>query len=291
MASLRDIRRRISSVKNTRQITRAMKLMSGARLKRATDAANAAKPYQRTLQRVLDRVVQAAGDVEHELLSVPTNQTDVLVVVISSDRGLCGGFNQNLCRATQEQVDRLIASGKKVRMMTFGRKAKSFFEKRGYNVVEATTGVTPAKFTGTAEQLMESLVSQLNDNSFNCAMLAFQEFRSVMSQKPCFEQVLPMRIDTSSAEAGADAGGGDYLFEPAGQEILDELLPMALRGRLLQAFLETEAGEQAARMTAMDSATRNATDLINRLTLQYNRARQAAITKELIEIVSGAEAL
>lgn len=291
MASLRDIRRRISSVKNTRQITRAMKLMSGARLKRATDAANAAKPYQRTLQRVLDRVVQAAGDVEHELLSVPTNQTDVLVVVISSDRGLCGGFNQNLCRATQEQVDRLIASGKKVRMMTFGRKAKSFFEKRGYNVVEATTGVTPAKFTGTAEQLMESLVSQLNDNSFNCAMLAFQEFRSVMSQKPCFEQVLPMRIDASSAEAGADASGGDYLFEPAGQEILDELLPMALRGRLLQAFLETEAGEQAARMTAMDSATRNATDLINRLTLQYNRARQAAITKELIEIVSGAEAL
>lgn len=291
MASLRDIRRRISSVKNTRQITRAMKLMSGARLKRATDAANAAKPYQRTLQRVLDRVVQAAGDVEHELLSVPTNQTDVLVVVISSDRGLCGGFNQNLCRATQEQVDRLIASGKKVRMMTFGRKAKSFFEKRGYNVVEATTGVTPTKFTGTAEQLMESLVSQLNDNSFNCAMLAFQEFRSVMSQKPCFEQVLPMRIDTSSAAGGADAGGGDYLFEPAGQEILDELLPMALRGRLLQAFLETEAGEQAARMTAMDSATRNATDLINRLTLQYNRARQAAITKELIEIVSGAEAL
>ncbi len=294
MASLRDIRRRISSVKNTRQITRAMKLMSGARLKRATDAANAAKPYQRTLQRVLDRVVQAAGDVEHELLSVPTNQTDVLVVVISSDRGLCGGFNQNLCRATQEQVDRIIASGKKVHMVTFGRKAKSFFEKRGYNVVTATTGITPAKFTGTAEQLMESLISQLNDNSFNCAMLAFQEFRSVMSQKPCFEQVLPMRIDTSSdsgSTSGADAGGGDYLFEPAGQEILDELLPMALRGRLLQAFLETEAGEQAARMTAMDSATRNATDLINRLTLQYNRARQAAITKELIEIVSGAEAL
>ena len=233
MASLRDIRRRISSVKNTRQITRAMKLMSGARLKRATDAANAAKPYQRTLQRVLDRVVQAAGDVEHELLSVPTNQTDVLVVVISSDRGLCGGFNQNLCRATQEQVDRIIASGKKVHMVTFGRKAKSFFEKRGYNVVTATTGITPAKFTGTAEQLMESLIILMPDLA-------------------------------------------------GGQE---------LRGRLLQAFLETEAGEQAARMTAMDSATRNATDLINRLTLQYNRARQAAITKELIEIVSGAEAL
>lgn len=287
MASLRDIRRRIASVKNTRQITRAMKLMSGARLKRATDAANAAKPYQRTLQRVLDRVVSAAGDVEHELLSVPTNQNDVLVVVISSDRGLCGGFNQNLCRATQEQVDRLIAAGKNVRLVTFGRKAKAYFERRKYNVVESNTGITPAKFVATAERLMETLVSQLTSNGFSAAMLAFMEFRSVMSQKPSFEQVLPMKIEK---KADADAGG-DYLFEPAGQEILDELLPLALRGRLLQAFLETEAGEQAARMTAMDSATRNATDLINRLTLQYNRARQAAITKELIEIVSGAEAL
>lgn len=287
MPSLRDIRRRIASVKNTRQITRAMKLMSGARLKRATDAANAAKPYQRTLQRVLDRVVSAAGDVEHELLSVPTNTTDVLVVVISADRGLCGGFNQNLCRSTQEQVDRLVAAGKKVRLMTFGRKAKSFFERRGYNVVESTTGVTPAKFVETAERLMAGLVVQLNNNSFSMAILAYQEFRSVLSQKPAFEQVLPMRIDQKADE---DVGG-DYLFEPAGQQILDELLPMALRGRLLQAFLETEAGEQAARMTAMDNATRNATDLINRLTLQYNRARQAAITKELIEIVSGAEAL
>ena len=134
---------------------------------------------------------------------------------------------------------------------------------------------------------MAGLVVQLNNNSFSMAILAYQEFRSVLSQKPAFEQVLPMRIDQKADE---DVGG-DYLFEPAGQQILDELLPMALRGRLLQAFLETEAGEQAARMTAMDNATRNATDLINRLTLQYNRARQAAITKELIEIVSGAEAL
>lgn len=288
MPSLRDIRRRISSVKNTRQITRAMKLMSGARLKRATDAANAAKPYQRTLQRVLDRVVSAAGDVEHELLNVPTNQTDVLVVVISSDRGLCGGFNQNLCKATQEQIDRLIANGKKVRLLTFGRKCKAFFERRGYTIVESTTGVTPVKFVATAEHLMETLVVQLNSNGFSAAILAYQEFRSVMSQRPSFEQILPMRIEQKT---DAKDVGGDYLFEPAGQEILNELLPMALRGRLLQAFLETEAGEQAARMTAMDNATRNATDLINRLTLQYNRARQAAITKELIEIVSGAEAL
>lgn len=288
MPSLRDIRRRITSVKNTRQITRAMKLVAGAKLKKATDAANAAKPYQRTLKRVLDRVVAAAGDVEHELLSVPTNQTDVLVVVVSSDRGLCGAFNQQLCRSTQERIDALAASGKKVRLVTYGKKAKAYFEKRGYDVVESHVGLTPPKFAEHADMLMENLVVQLKANSYSCAILAYNEFKSVMSQKPSFEQVLPMRLEQKD-EPGA--GAGDYLFEPAGGEILGELLPMALRGRLLQAFLETEAGFQAAQMTAMDNATRNASELISQLTLDYNRARQAYITKELIEIVSGAEAL
>ncbi len=288
MPSLRDIRRRIQSVKNTRQITRAMKLVAGAKLKKATDAANAARPYQRTLKRVLDRVVAAAGDVEHELLSQPTNQTDVLVVVVSSDRGLCGAFNTQLCRATQERIDALSGSGKKVRLITYGKKAKAYFEKRGYDVVETNVGITPPKFAETADKLMENLVVQLKANSYSSAILAYNEFKSVMSQKPSFEQVLPMRLDQP---ADASGGTGDYLFEPAGDEILGELLPMALRGRLLQAFLETEAGFQAAQMTAMDNATRNASELINSLTLDYNRARQAYITKELIEIVSGAEAL
>lgn len=287
MPSLRDIRRRIQSVKNTRQITRAMKLVAGAKLKRATDAANSAKPYQRTLQRVLDRVVQGAGDVEHELLRVPTNQTDVLVVVMSSDRGLCGAFNQNLLRATQERIDALVAAGKNVRLVTYGKKAKAYFEKRRYNVVESNIGIVPARFAESADQLMASLVVQLQANGFSQAILAYNEFRSVMTQKAVFEQILPMRIEQKAGEAVA----GDYLFEPAGQEILSELLPLALRGRLLQALLETEAGEQAARMTAMDNATRNASELIQSLTLEYNRARQAYITKELIEIVSGAEAL
>ncbi len=288
MPSLRDIRRRIQSVKNTRQITRAMKLVAGAKLKKATDAANAARPYQRTLKRVLDRVVVAAGDVEHELMSQPTNQTDVLVVVITSDRGLCGAFNTQLCRATQERIDALGQSGKKVRLITYGKKAKAYFEKRNYNVVEANVGITPPKFAATADKLMENLVVQLKTNSYSCAILAYNEFRSVMVQKATFEQVLPMRLE-QPADAGASTG--DYIFEPAGGEILGELLPMALRGRLLQAFLETEAGFQAAQMTAMDNATRNASELISALTLQYNRARQAYITKELIEIVSGAEAL
>jgi len=287
MPSLRDIRRRIQSVKNTRQITRAMKLVAGAKLKKATDAANAARPYQRTLKRVLDRVVAAAGDAEHELLAVPTNTTDVLVVVVSSDRGLCGSFNQALCRATQERIDAIVAGGQKVRLITYGKKARAYFDKRGYTIAEAVAGLTPPTFASHADRLMESLVVQLKANGFARAILAYNEFKSVMSQKATFEQLLPMRI-----EQGTGGGeGGDYLFEPAGEEILGELLPMALRGRLLQAFLETEAGFQASQMTAMDNATRNASELINSLTLDYNRARQAYITKELIEIVSGAEAL
>lgn len=287
MPSLRDIRRRIQSVKNTRQITRAMKLVAGAKLKKATDAANAARPYQRTLKRVLDRVVAAAGDAEHELLAVPTNTTDVLVVVVSSDRGLCGSFNQALCRSTQEQIDAIVAGGQKVGLITYGKKARGYFEKRGYTVVESVIGLTPVTFAEHADRLMENLVVRLKANGFSRAILAYNEFKSVMSQKPAFEQLLPMRLEQGSG--GAD--GGDYLFEPHGEEILGELLPMALRGRLLQAFLETEAGFQASQMTAMDNATRNASELISSLTLDYNRARQAYITKELIEIVSGAEAL
>lgn len=287
MPSLRDIRRRIQSVKNTRQITRAMKLVAGAKLKKATDAAVAARPYQKTLQRTLERVVAAAGDVEHPLLTVPANDQDVTVVLLSSDRGLCGPFNNNLCRNIQEQVDKLIAGGKNVSLVCFGRKGRGYFEKRGYRVLDATTGLSPAQFPAAADALAARLVSELNQNAWSVAYLAYNEFQNVMSQKPAFQQLLPMRLDA----AGEEGAGGDYLFEPAGDQILGELLPMALRTRIFQAFLENEAGEQAARMTAMDSATRNAGELIDKLTLNYNRARQAYITKELIEIVSGAEAL
>lgn len=288
MPSLRDIRRRITSVKNTRQITRAMKLVSGAKLKRATDAAIAARPYQRTLSRVLARVVASAGDVEHPLLTQPSNTQDVLVVLLTADRGLCGAFNQNICRAAQEQIDKIVADGKTVRLVCYGKKGRAYFEKRGYNVAESFPGMNPTSYARFADELSVKLVTWLNANNFSAAYLAYGEFRSVMSQKPSFQQVLPMKLESAESAAGA---GGDYLYEPRGQEILAELLPMALRTQLFQAFLETEAGEQASRMTAMDNATRNASELIASLTLDYNRARQAYITKELIEIVSGAEAL
>jgi len=286
MASLRDTRRRITSVKNTRQITRAMKLVAGAKLRRATDAATAAKPYQQTLSRVLGRVVAGAGEVEHPLLNVPENDSDILVAVLTSDRGLCGGFNSQLLRSVQADIDALIAEGKNVRILAFGKKGAGHFKKRGYNVEEATLDLDPSQYAEEAEKLATKMMVEMANNGFEKAIVAYNDYRSVMVQVPSFVQVLPMVLDTEE-----EAGGGDFIYEPDGNEILGRLLPMALKTQVFQAFLETQAGEQAARMAAMDSATRNASDLIDDLTLLYNRGRQAAITTELTEIVSGAEAL
>ena len=295
MATLRDIRDRIKSVKNTRKITRAMKLVAGAKLARATQAALAAKPYQDTLTRVLGRVVEAAGDVEHPLLTRPENETDVLVVVMSADRGLCGNFNSTVNKAVLSQVREQQAAGKSVKVLCYGKKVRDFLKARpNVELLEGKINVDPADYATEADLLADRLVADLLGEQFSQCILVYNEYISVMVQEPKIEQVLPMQIE--QADGGADAAGDagasvEYLYEPNGGEILGRLLPMALRGRILQAFLETQAGEQAKRMTAMDAATRNASDLIDSLSLTYNRARQAAITKELIEIVSGAEAL
>lgn len=289
MASLRDTRRRIASVKNTRQITRAMKLVAGAKLRRATEAATAAKPYQQTLTRVLARVVQSVGEVEHPLLMVPDNEDDVVIIVLTSDRGLCGGFNNQLCRFVEAKLRALTSDGKNVELVCYGKKGRDFFKSRGYEIETAHVDIDPEDYPALTDALADRLVVAMGNDGFSQVFVAFSEFKNVMTQEPSFEQVLPMKV--SAADEDAPEAGGDYIYEPEGDEILGRLLPMALRTRLLQSFLETQAGEQAARMTAMDNATRNASDLIDNLTLIYNRARQAAITTELTEIVSGAEAL
>jgi F-type H+-transporting ATPase subunit gamma len=286
MPSLSDIRRRITSVKNTRKITRAMKLVASAKLKKAKDAATAAQPYQETLQRVLDRVVSSVADIEHPLLTIPDNENDVLVVYIGSDRGLCGGFNSQLLKSTTAEIKRLQSEGKTVRMIVYGRKGLAHFSGLDVELVDTHVNNVPTMYEGLTAELAADLVVRLNENQFSVAYLAYNRFVSTMTQKPVLDQLLPMSVDV-----GEEAGPSDYLYEPSGQEILDDLLPMAMRTRVFQAFLDTEAGEQASRMTAMDNATRNAGEMIDKLTLQYNRARQAAITKELIEIISGAEAL
>jgi F-type H+-transporting ATPase subunit gamma len=286
MASLRDIRRRITSVKNTRKITRAMKLVAGAKLRKATEAAIAARPYQETLLRVLQQVVAVEDSIEHPMLTVPQNSSDVLFAVITSDRGLCGGFNAQLLRFAMQQIEGLKAEGMNVHLLVYGKKAQGFFKSKKLEA-ESNTGASPETFSEISHGLSDELVAKLNANKFSKAVLCYNRFQSVMTQEPTLSQLLPMKLE----ETGEEGAGGDFIYEPDGSEILGELLPMVLRAQLLQAFLENEAGEQAARMQAMDNATRNAGELIDKLTLQYNRARQASITSELIEIISGAEAL
>jgi len=241
---------------------------------------------------VLQRVVRAAGEVEHPLLVVPDNHKDILVVLFTADRGLCGSFNSSICRATQERVDELLEEGKTVRVVAYGKKGRAYFERRGYDVVEAHIDLDPADYFDLAQSLADRLVEKMSHDEFERTLLAYNEFRSVMSQDPSFEQLLPMKVEVDEEEEPADElGMTEYIFEPGAAELLGGLLPKALRTQIFQALLETQAGEQAARMAAMDNATRNASELIDSLTLEYNRARQASITKELIEIVSGAEAM
>ncbi|MFM2244686.1 MAG: hypothetical protein RL071_760 [Pseudomonadota bacterium] len=292
MASLRDIRNRIGSVKNTRQITRAMKLVSSAKLNRATQAATSARPYQQALERTLQRVVGAVGGaVAHPLLRQPNNENDVLVVVMTADRGLCGNFNSIINRAAQLKVEELAAAGKNVRIYCYGKKGRQHLTRRGFTVADSVVDLNPKAYASIADELSLRLQRELAEDAFSEVYLAYNRYRSVLSQEPTIERILPMQLEVPATPEGEVAEGVDFLFEPDASALLARLLPMSLRTRLFQALLETQAGEQAKRMTAMDAATRNASELINRLTLEYNRARQAAITKELIEIVSGAEAL
>jgi F-type H+-transporting ATPase subunit gamma len=288
MPSLKDIRRRIASVKKTGQITKAMKLVAAAKLKRASDAATSAKPYKNQLAAVLSRVAQKAGDsVSDPLLETREKVERVLVVVITSDRGLCGGFNNNLVRTTNEWLREKRGTGVEITLRCYGRKGAQGLPRRGWKV-DHTVGDWSAKpKLELVRELVDEMVAGFVDRAYDEVWLVSNEWVSTLVQKPRFAKVLPLVVD---AGTGTDAGL-DYRYEPTAPEIVGALLPLYIRTIALQSFLETEAGEHASRMTAMDAATRNANDLISRLTLEYNRARQAAITKELIEIVSGAAAL
>ena len=294
MASLRDIKRRIQSVKNTRQITKAMKMVSGAKLKRATDRAVAARPYQESLSRVLGRVAAAAGDtITHPLLVQHEQVEKVLVVVMGSDRGLCGSFNGNIFRRLERHIEKEREGGKTISLRTFGKKARGHFGRRNYNIVSSVTDLNFSGYADAALVLADQLSAEFASGDVQEVWLSYNYFKSAGTQIPTITRLLPLSVAAAptGGGGGAAASSVEYKYEPDGQRLLDILLPMQLRTILLQALLDTEAGEHAARMAAMDNATRNAGDLISSLTLEYNRGRQAAITKELIEIVSGAEAI
>ena len=281
MASLIDIRRRIKSVKNTQQITKAMKMVAAAKLRRAQEAAERARPYTTKLTEMFSAVAAGVEPDAHPLLARrPERRVDL--IVLTSDRGLCGGYNTNLLRFADAFARERAAE---VALAVVGRKGVEYYKRRGRRVLVQKLGILTTPAPALAAELAEELTRRFVAEETDAVYLVYTRFRSVIAQQPTALPVLP--VATPPGESAAV----DYIFEPKRPELLARLLPRYVVALLTQAVLEAVASEHGARMTAMDNATRNAGDMIGKLTLSMNRARQATITKELMEIVSGAEAL
>jgi F-type H+-transporting ATPase subunit gamma len=290
MASLLDMRRRIKSVKNTQQITKAMKMVAAAKLKRAQDRVTAARPFAQKMSEVLTGLsAKVADELSHPLLD-PRGDEKYLVVLVSADKGLAGAFNANIIKATQAFLNENAA--KSSEMIAVGRKGRDFFKRRTVEITDEYIGLTGSGQVNLQDALdiARGIVKRFTeDTSIDKVFLVYTEFRTVLSQKPVIEQVLPLpRLTDENADAAAQA---EYIYEQPAAEIFGKLLPRQVETQLYKAMLESVASEQGSRMTAMDSASKNAGELIDTLTLNMNRIRQAAITKEIIEVVSGAAAL
>ena len=294
MPSLKELRNRISSVKATQKITKAMQMVAAAKLRRAQSAAEAARPYAERMEAVLANLATALqGREGGSPLMAGTGKDNVhLLVVATAERGLCGAFNSSIVRLARDHAYRLMNDGKQVKILCVGKKGfdqlKRLFASQIIEVIELR-GVKQLSFKD-AEKIAQKILSLFADGQFDVATLFFSRFRSVISQIPTALQIIPAQIP-ETAPAQASLGGAVYEYEPDEADILTDLLPLNIATQILRALLENAASEQGARMSAMDNATRNAGDMIGRLTLRYNRTRQAMITKELIEIISGAEAL
>jgi F-type H+-transporting ATPase subunit gamma len=286
--SLKAIRKRIGSVKNTQKITRAMKLVAAARLRRAQDAIIAARPYSNALERVVSELADRAGREAHPLLADRTGRR-AQVVVMTSDRGLAGSFNAQVLRRTEALMNEDLAEWDDVQLRLVGRKGNEYFKRRDQNIASYVPSGQQGGPLVISREIANFVVTDFLEEKVDRVYLIFSEFKSAMSQKPVVSQLLPLRPRV--APEGEAQRAGDFLYEPSKEELLEHLLPLYIQNGLYRAALESVASELGARMSAMDSATRNAGEMIDRLTLQYNRARQAAITKELLEIIGGAEAL
>ncbi len=287
MPSLLDMRRRIKSVKNTQQITKAMKMVAAAKLKRAQDRVTAARPFAVKMSGVLGNLSSRVGDEFSSPLLTERGDEKYLMVVVSADKGLCGGFNANLIKAVQAFL--LENKGKSAEMIPVGRKARDFFKRRNTTFVEEYIGLTGSgtvKHEDAVEIAQNVIKTFTEDETIDKVFLVFTEFKTVLSQKPVVEQLLPI----PKIEAEEDAASAEYIYEQTPAEIFGKLLPKQVETQIYRAMLESVASEQGSRMTAMDSASKNAGELIDTLTLNMNRIRQAAITKEIIEVVSGAAA-
>lgn len=291
MASLQNIRRRIDSVKNTQKVTKAMKMVSASKLRRAQEAAEAARPYATKMNEMFDGLGLDPEQATHPLL-VSRQAKKALVVVVTPDRGLCGGLNANVCKAGHAQVRDLEGDGLDVSVVAIGRKSRDFFSRREIGLDKVWTGLLAAVEYESAAEVGTHLVSGYLEEQFDRVVLVYARFQSVISQVVQVRQILPIAVEPEvAADAKAPAPDSNFDFEPSDEEVLDALLPKYIEVQLFQALLESAASEHGARMTAMDAATRNAGEVIGKLTLLYNRTRQEAVTKELLDIIGGVEAL
>jgi len=294
MSNLKDLKNRIKSVKSTQKITSAMKMVAAAKLRRAQDNAEQARPYSSRMSSMIASLAAKTDSTSGPTLLVGTGrEAQHLVVVVSADRGLCGGFNGSIIRATRREIDRVRREGKTIRLLMVGRKAADALRREFSDLfVDRLEGIqgTSVSFSD-ADRISQQIQSMIEDSSIDTCSIVYNKFVSAISQEVTFTSLVPAEVEEVAEDDVAQGAVAPNEYEPDEASVLADLLPRALTTKIYAALLESSASELAARMTAMDNATRNAGDLIDRLTMEYNRSRQAAITTELIEIISGAEAL
>ena len=292
MPSLDDLKKRIKSVKSTQKITKAMKMVAAAKLKKAQENAEKGRPYSQKMQNIILNLTKSINDPENApKLLVGTGQDKInLCVVLTADRGLCGGFNSNICKLAKTNFEKILREGKELKIITVGTKGLDQIKREyGKYVIKKFSFKNKKKITfSEAETIGNEIISLFKQNQFDKCILFYNNFKNVITQIPQAQQIIP--AENSSSEKKAE-DLTSYEFEPEEDEILEDLLPKNISTQVFKAFLENAASEQGSRMTAMDNATRNAGELVDKLTINYNRSRQASITKELIEIISGAESL
>ena len=292
MPSLDDLKKRISSVKSTQKITKAMKMVASAKLRKAQESAEKGRPFSEKMNNIIFNLSNSIPDRENaSKFIVGTGKDNVhLCVVITADRGLCGGFNTNICRKAKNYFEKIIQQGKTLKIFTVGSKGHDQLKRvYGRYIVEKINYKGFKKITyQEAEDVAKKIINLFQDSKFDVCKIFYNKFKNVITQEPQEQQIIPIENVKTKKEKTSE---NFYEFEPEENEILDDLLPRNIAAQIFKAFLENAASEQGSRMTAMDNATRNAGDLVDKLTITYNRSRQAEITKELIEIISGAESL
>ena len=291
MASLDDLKKRISSVKSTQKITKAMKMVAAAKLRRAQESAEKGRPYSEKMNNIILNLSSGISDKENapKLLSGSGNDKVHLCVVMTSDRGLCGGFNSNIIKKAKSYFAKLVEEGKDLKIITVGSKGNDQLKRAYGDKIIANISFKESKHANyfDAEKVGKMVIEKFEAEEFDVCTIFYNQFKNVITQIPQAQQIIPLNVENSEEDKSEDS----YEFEPDEDEILSNLLPKNISTQIFKAMLENSASEQGSRMSAMDNATRNAGEMVDKLTIEYNRSRQAAITKELIEIISGAESL